>query len=50
MAKNLIKIKKKIIEDGKNPPEQLIVIVGIENKSYIRNDGVIVVPITMLKD
>ncbi len=49
-AKNLIKIKKKIIEDGKKPPEQLIVIVGIENKSYIRNDGVIVVPITMLKD
>lgn len=49
-ANNLTKIKNKIIEEKKQPPEQLIVLVGVENKSYVREDGVIVVPLTMLKE
>ena len=49
-AKNLISIKKQIEEDGKIPPKSLIVLVALENKCYIREDGVIVTPLTMLKN
>lgn len=49
-AKNLIRFKNKIINDGKKPPERLVVLCGLSNACYIRDDGVYVVPITSLKD
>ena len=49
-ANNLIKIKNKMIEDGTTPPKTLIVVCGLTNAAYQREDGVIVVPITALKN
>lgn len=49
-ANNLLKIKKKMIESGTTPPKSLIVICGLTNAAYKREDGVIVVPITSLKN
>lgn len=49
-AKNLLKIKEKIEQDGGIPPKILCVIVGIGSAFYQRDDGVFVVPITALKN
>ena len=49
-AKNLIKFKNKIIKDGKEPPQKLIVICGLSNACYTRDDGVEVVALSHLKD
>ena len=49
-ANNLLKIRKKMIDDGTTPPKSLIIICGLSNAAYKREDGVIVVPITALKN
>ena len=49
-ANNLIKVSNTIKEKGGNPPKSLCVICGLSNAIYTRSDGVIVIPITALKD
>ena len=49
-ANNLLKIKQKMVESGTTPPKALIVICGLTNAAYKREDGVIVVPITALRN
>ena len=49
-AQNLVKINKKIINKGGKGARSLIVICGLSNAAYLREDGVYVVPITSLKD
>lgn len=49
-SKNLIRINEKITKDGGQPAKSLIVICGMTNAAYKRDDGVYVVPITSLKD
>ncbi len=49
-ANNLIKVSKIIKEKGGIPPKALCVICGLSNAVYTRSDGVIVIPITALKD
>ncbi len=49
-AENLLKINNKIVEEGGKGAKQLIVICGLTNAAYKREDGVYVVPITALKD
>lgn len=49
-ANNLIKIKNKMIENDITPPKTLIIICGLTNAAYKREDGIIVVPITALKN
>jgi len=49
-ANNLIKINKKIENEGGKPAKSLCVICGLTNAAYMRPDGVYVVPITSLKD
>ena len=48
-AKNLLKIKQKILEEknGK-PPKSLCVICGLSNAAYQREDGIFVLPLTAL--
>ncbi len=47
-AKNLLNFKNSISSNEK-PPKSLIVICGMSNSAYKREDGIIVVPITALK-
>lgn len=49
-AKNLIKTRNNIIENGGKAPKIMCVICGLSNAAYIRSDGVFVVPITALKN
>lgn len=49
-AKNLIKTRNNIIENGGKAPKILCVICGLANAAYVRSDGVFVVPITALKN
>ena len=49
-ANNLIRVSSLIKEKGGKPPKSLCVICGLSNAIYTRNDGVIVIPITALKD
>lgn len=49
-AKSLIKIKSKIIKKGGIPPKVLCIICGLSNAAYLRDDGVYVLPITVLKN
>lgn len=49
-AKNLIRIKNDVINDGKKGPKMLCVICGMSSAAYQREDGVFVVPITALKN
>ena len=49
-AQNLVKINNKIINKGGKGAQTLIVICGLSNAGYLREDGVYVVPITSLKD
>lgn len=49
-AQNLVKINNKIINKGGKGAQALIVVCGLTNAAYLREDGVYVVPITSLKD
>lgn len=49
-ATNLIDIYHSIKKEGGKLPKAMIVICGMSNAAYRREDGVIVVPITALKD
>ena len=49
-ASNLIRVSNVIKEKGGVPPKSLCVICGLSNATYTRDDGVIVIPITALKD
>ena len=50
-AENLIKIKNRFERENKgNAPSALCVVCGLSNAVYKRDDGVIVVPITALKN
>ena len=50
-AEKLLKIKSGIEKDPKGkPPKILCIVCGLSNATYVRPDGVIVVPITALKD
>jgi hypothetical protein len=50
-AEKLLKIKSGIEKDPKGkPPKILCIVCGLSNAAYVRPDGVIVVPITALKD
>lgn len=49
-AKNLIKIRDKILKEGGKAPSVLCVISGLAIAAYQRPDGVFVVPITALKN
>lgn len=49
-AQSLLKIKNEIKEDGGKEPAALCVICGLSNAAYQREDGVLVVPITALKN
>lgn len=50
-AESLLKIKKEFEADSKsNPPSFLCVICGMSSMAYTRSDGVMVVPITALRD
>lgn len=49
-AANLIRISNLIKEKGGNPPSALVVICGLSNAIYTREDNVIVLPITALKN
>ncbi len=48
-AKNLLKIKQKILEEKNGKaPKSLSVICGLSNAAYQREDGIFVVPLTAL--
>ena len=47
---NLLRINREIAKSGGAPAKRLIVICGLSNAAYMREDGVYVVPITSLKD
>lgn len=50
-AANLLKIRDKIAEDPNGrPPKAMCVICGLSSATYTRPDGVMVVPITALKN
>ena len=48
-AKNLLRINEAIREAKGNPASWLMVVCGLSNAAYRREDGVFVAPITMLK-
>lgn len=49
-AENLIKVCNNIVNNGGKEPKVKCVICGLSNAAYMRADGVIVVPITSLKN
>ena len=49
-AQNLIEIRDKITKEGGKVPSVMCVICGLSNAAYVRPDGVVVVPITALKN
>ena len=49
-ANNLIRISNLLKKNGGKPPKSLCVICGLSNAIYTREDGVIVIPITALKN
>ncbi len=49
-AKNVIKVCKKITQNGGKEPLIKCVIYGVGNISYQNSDGVYILPITALKD
>lgn len=49
-ADNLLRLKKLFAENSdRNEPSALIVVCGLANAAYVRDDGVVVVPITALR-
>jgi hypothetical protein len=49
-AASLIDIRDSISKDGGKVPSVLCVICGLSNAAYVRPDGVVVIPITALKN
>ncbi len=49
-AASLINIRDSISKDGGKVPSVLCVICGMSNAAYVRPDGVVVIPITALKN
>ena len=50
-AANLLKIRDKVAEDPNGrPPKALCVISGLGSAAYTRSDGVMVVPISALRE
>ncbi len=49
-SNNLLKVRNSIVEKGGKPPKSMCVICGLSNAIYTRSDGVIVIPITALKN
>ncbi len=49
-AENLIEIRDKIVAEGGKSPSVMCVICGLSNAAYVRPDGVVVIPITALKN
>lgn len=49
-AENLKKISANILNEGGKPPKTLCVICGLSRAAYRREDGVYVVPLTMLRE
>jgi hypothetical protein len=49
-AASLIDIRDSISKDGGKVPSVLCVICGMSNAAYVRPDGVVVIPITALKN
>ena len=49
-AQNLLELKESIKNEGGIEPKVLCVICGLSNAIYKRPDGVVVVPITALKN
>lgn len=47
-AENLIKVRGKVVKAGGRPPAFLAVVEGVGNYSYVRDDGVFVIPISTL--
>ena len=48
-AESLLRINASIRSNNGNPASSLVVVCGLSNAAYRREDGVLVVPITMLK-
>ena len=49
-SNNLLKVRNSIVEKGGKPPKSMCVICGLSNAIYTRSDGVIVIPISALKN
>lgn len=49
-AKNLIRVCAEIERNGGKPPKSKCVVCGLSNAAYTREDGVMVVPVTALKN
>lgn len=49
-AENLKKVTAAMVEERVKPPKVLAVLCGLGNAAYRRDDGVFVVPITMLRE
>ncbi len=49
-AKNLIRVCAEIERNGGKPPKSKCVVCGLSNAAYTRADGVMVVPVTALKN
>ncbi len=50
-AEKLIEVKNMIVDKGlRNPPKILCIICGVCDYGYTREDGVMVIPITALKN
>ena len=49
-ATNLIKVSNSILKKDGKPPKSMCVICGLSSAIYTRDDGVIVIPITALKN
>lgn len=48
-ARKLIRYKNEFAEEGAKGPSILVIICGLSNYAYLRDDGVYVVPLTALK-
>ena len=49
-AENLVHIRNEILKDSGKSPSALIVLCGLSNAAYQRQDGVFVVPVTALRN
>lgn len=49
-AANLVRMSSKFVEEGGKAPAVMCIICGMSRAAYRREDGVYVVPITMLRE
>ena len=49
-AKEMLSIKKDIISNGGIAPSNLCIVTAMSTTAYVRKDGIMVVPITSLKN